>query len=164
MMNNYFRAACAGLVLLAAICVLQGCNRSDRPATYPVRGNVTYRGKPVAGASVTFMGPGAPRAAAGKTDEAGNFQLTTFEPNDGAVAGTHEVTVKKYASEPPQLPQAPADGVVDPEVEAQYTAAMARWLETARFAVPKKYTDRNTSDLRFEVVDGENEFNIELVD
>jgi hypothetical protein len=123
-----------------------------------------YQGKPLTGASVTFMGQGAPRAAIGKTDEAGNFQLTTFEPGDGAVAGTHEVTVKKYASDPPPLPQASPDGTVDPAAERRYTAKMAGWLETARFAIPKKYTDQRTSDLRYEVVAGENDFKIELVD
>jgi hypothetical protein len=129
-----------------------------------VRGTVTYRGKPLAGASVTFMAQGAPRAAVGKTDEAGNFQLTTFEPGDGAVPGTHSVTVKKYTSEPPPLPQVPPDGQLDPSVEERYTQAMAKWYETARFAVPKKYTDQKTTDLRFEVVSGEHDFKIELSD
>jgi len=143
---------------------LPGCSQSDRRATYPVRGTVTYRDKPLEGARVTFLAPGAPRAAGGTTDEAGNFSLTTFEPNDGAIPGTHEVTVKKYETDPPLLPQAPADGELDPSVEAKYTLEMARWTETAKFAVPKKYTDRKTSDLRFEVVNGENDFKIELVD
>jgi len=152
------------ILLLVACCVMPGCNRSDRPATYPVRGNVTHRGKPVAGASVAFLTPGAPRAAVGTTDEAGNFRLTTFEPDDGAIPGTHEVTVKKYDTAPPKLPEAPASGELDPAVEDRYTAELARWTETARFAVPNKYTDRKTTDLHLEVVAGENDFKIELVD
>jgi hypothetical protein len=145
------------------VCALTGCGRSDRPATYPVHGSVKYQGKPVPGASITFMAYGAPRAAVGKTDEAGNFQLTTFEPNDGAVPGMHEVTVKKYTTEPPPMPT-PQQAEADPASADRYTAAMVRWTESARFAVPKKYTDRNTSDLRCEVKDGENKFLIELVD
>jgi hypothetical protein len=130
---------------------------------YPVRGSVIYKGKPVPGASVTFMANGAPRAAVGKTDAAGNFQLTSFEPGDGAVAGMHEVTVKKYTTEPPPMPtQQEADA--DPASADRYTAAMVRWTESAKFAVPKKYTDRNTSDLRYEVKEGDNDFKIELVD
>jgi hypothetical protein len=163
MKNRRFEIAGLWLVL-AACCLIPGCNRSSGPATYPVRGTVTYLGKPVVGASVVFMADGASRAATGKTDGAGAFSLTTLEENDGAVPGTHVVTVKKYDSEPPSLPAAPADGATDPAVEAKYTAAMARWLETAKIAVPMKYTDRRTSDLRRAVVEGENSFEIELVD
>jgi hypothetical protein len=159
-----FRTAGAALLLLVVGCLLLGCNRSNSSATYPVRGTVTYHGQPLGGASVTFMADGASRAAIGKTDETGNFQLTTFKPNDGAVPGTHVVTVKKYDSDPPPLPTAQPDGAVDPAVEAKYTAAMARWLATAKIAVPKKYTTPRTSDLHREVVAGENTFEIELVD
>ncbi|MGD9633737.1 MAG: carboxypeptidase-like regulatory domain-containing protein [Pirellulales bacterium] len=141
-----------------------GCKGSSRAATYPVRGTITYHGQPLAGAAVTFMADGAARAATGKTDEAGTFQLTTFEPNDGAVPGTHVVTVKKYDSDPPPLPAAPANGAADPASEARYTAAMARWQETAKIAVPQKYTNQRTSDLHREVVAGENVFEIQLVD
>lgn len=164
MKNRKLRTASIALFPLAVGCAMLGCNRSDQPATNPVRGTVTYRGQPLAGAAVTFMAEGASRAAVGKTDGAGSFQLTTYEPNDGAVAGTHVVTVKKYDSDPPPLPTSPPDGSADPAEEAKYTAAMARWQVTAKIAVPKKYTDRNTSDLRREVVAGENSFEIELVD
>ncbi len=164
MSNRKFGTAGAALLPLVAGCLLLGCNQSNRPATYPVRGTVIYQGKPLAGASVTFMADGASRAAVGKTDETGSFQLTTYEQYDGALPGTYLVTVKKYGSEPPPLPTAPADGAIDPAGEEKYTAAMARWLETAKTAVPQKYADRRTSDLSREVVDGENSFEIELVD
>jgi hypothetical protein len=164
MCHRKFRTAGAALLPLFAGCLFLGCNRSNGLATYPVRGNVIYHGKPLAGASITFFADGASRAAVGKTDETGNFQLTTYEQNDGAVPGTHVVTVKKYDSEPPPLPTAPADGAIDPAVEAKHTAAMAHWLKTAKIAVPQKYADRNTSDLRRDVVEGENVFEIELQD
>jgi hypothetical protein len=149
---------------MAVICSLPGCNRTDRPATFPVHGKVTYRGKPVADASVTFLAPGASRVAVGNTDESGSFQLSTFEQNDGAIVGTHEVTVKKYEHEPPPIPQAPANGQLDPAVEARFTEELARWQKTAHFAVPKKYTDRKTSDLHLKVEPHENELEVKLVD
>jgi hypothetical protein len=147
-----------------AACVLLGCGGSDKPATYPVRGTVVYRGQPVPGASVTFMGDGAARAATGKTDASGTFQLTTYAANDGAVPGNHLVTVKKYDSDPPPFPTAAADGSVDPATEDKYNAAMARWMATAKLAVPKKYTDPKTSDLQQEVAEGDNSLEIQLVD
>jgi hypothetical protein len=162
MSKRKFRTA--GAVLLAAGCLLPGCNRSNDSATYPVRGSVSYQGKPLPGASVTFMADGASRAAVGKTDAAGHFQLTTFEENDGAVPGTHVVTIKKYDSDPPPLPAIPPGGAVDPADEAKYTAAMARWVGTAKLAIPRRYADRNATDLRREVVAGENSFEIDLVD
>jgi hypothetical protein len=164
MCDRRFRSAGAVLLPLVAGCLLLGCNRSNGPATYPVRGTLVYHGKPLAGASVTFMADGAPRAAIGKTDKTGSFQLTTYEQYDGAVPGSHVVTVKKYDSEPPPLPTAPPDGAIDPVVEEKHTAAMAHWLATAKIAVPQKYADRRTSDVRREVVEGENFFEIELVD
>lgn len=164
MIKSILRPACTSILLAVTCCQLAGCSRSDKPATYPVHGSVVYRGKPLSGAAVAFLAPGSPRVATGKTDDAGNFQLTTFEPNDGAVPGTHEVTVKKYVTDPPPLPAVPPGGEADPAVEARYTMDMARWLETAKFAIPEKYTDRTQSGLRFEVKEGENDFKIELVD
>lgn len=164
MSKRKIRTAGMAMLWLAAGCLSPGCNQADQRSTYPVRGNITYQGKPLAGASVTFFADGASRAAVGKTDAAGSFQLTTYKPHDGAVPGLHVVTVKKYNTEPPPLPTAPPDGEVDPADEAKYTAAMVRWSETAKIAVPRRYTDQKTSDLRREVVAGENSFEIDLAD
>jgi hypothetical protein len=164
MIIRSFRVFGASLLPLFAGCVLLGCHKSSQPPTYPVRGTVIYHGQPVVGAAVTFMADGAARAAIGKTDETGAFVLTTHHQNDGAVPGTHLVTVKKYDSDPPALPAVAADGAVDPKVEAKYLAAMARWQATAKIAVPKRYVDPATSDLRQEVVAGENTFEIVLRD
>ena len=86
----------------AIICLalLSGCwgDASDRPEVVPVRGKVLYENKPVAGARVVFLNDRAPRAAAGETDEQGRYELTTFEPGDGAVPGEHSVLIAMPAS------------------------------------------------------------------
>jgi len=51
---------------------------------------------PVEGATVVFIPQSHQYAAAGTTDTQGRFQLRTFEENDGAVAGSYQVTVKKF--------------------------------------------------------------------
>jgi hypothetical protein len=67
-----------------------GCGR--RPV--PVRGVVTFDGKPLAHACVMFIPqePGG-RDARGFTDADGVFQLSTFRPRDGAFPGLYKVTV-----------------------------------------------------------------------
>ena len=159
----------AAIPLVVAMCfLLIGCTRTDRPAIAPVRGQVTYQGKSVAGASVAFLCPGASRPAVGMTDEAGNYQLTSFEPNDGAMVGTHVVTVNKYSTEPetgvPAI-EPPAGGKSTTkaiENAMRQTALQIEKMDKERPLLPRKYADRSTSDLRKAVVDGDNVINIEL--
>lgn len=167
-MNRTFLAAS---VVCSVVCLVSaGCSRSGRPAVAPVRGQVTYQAKPLARATVAFLCPGAPRLAVGTTDEAGNYRLTTFEPNDGAIIGTHVVTVNIFESDPEEV-------VVgsDPPTSAKLTSksiddAMKRSVrrmqtaEKAKPPLPPRYTERRTSDLRKEVVAGDNIINIDLKD
>jgi hypothetical protein len=121
----------------------------------------------VAGASVAFLAPGAPRFAVGTTDEKGRFRLTTFETDDGAVPGTHVVTVSKLSIQPGPSYEAAGDGRIDSaaiERAMQETAQRLEQAEKAGSGLPPKYANHNTSDLRFEVIAGENEFEIKLVD
>jgi hypothetical protein len=151
--------------LAAAVATCLGCGRSgDRPETAPVDGTVTYRGQPVAGATVSFLAEGAPRAAIGRTDERGRYRLTTFDHEDGAVLGPHVVTV--YKSQGSENIAGP-----DPTLDRDaYLAAMDRAAqqaiaaEQAGSALPAKYADPKTSDLRAEVHEGENDIPLELVD
>lgn len=86
-------------VLLAA-----GCGGPEMAA---VEGKVSFNGKPVKEAQVTFAPvptsadikePG--KAATGFTDEAGRFSLSTFQPHDGAIVGKHRVLVVIDATNP----------------------------------------------------------------
>jgi hypothetical protein len=158
--------------LFAASCLLlAGCSGSGRPATAPVRGQVTYQGKPVAGATVVFLCPGAPRLAVGKTDDEGNYRLTTYEPDDGATIGTHVVTVKKKKREPDASdPRVGAAGqnlqgeALSKAIEKsmQSSAREVAMTEKSGSLIPAKYSQQKTSDLRKEVIEGENVINIEL--
>ena len=99
-----------GFVWLSLI-GLVGCGGSsddnwtkNRPATYPVTGMVIYKGNPLPNATVVFSSQGEnPTAAVGRTDEQGAFSLTTFNDQDGAVAGEHQVliTATKIKGPPP---------------------------------------------------------------
>lgn len=156
------------VLLLGCMLAEAGCSRApSRPATVPVRGRITYRGEPIRHATVTFLAPGAPRLAVGTTDEQGRFRLTTYVPDDGAVPGSHVVTVKSNAVVPSSQSQSGPAAVASPEAieQAMQQAAIAVSKPAGKNArLPPKYGDRKTSDLRVDVADGENSLEIELSD
>lgn len=129
-------------VLYCVIClaILAGCeNNGDLPATYPVTGSVTFKNKPVASGTITFH----PIAADGNPavsliDEQGRFELTTYDKNDGAVPGFHNVTI-----------------VVAPRMDGS-SAGEAD-------VIPAVYNRPETTPLSLEVQsNGSNHFEIEL--
>jgi hypothetical protein len=68
----------------------------NRLPTHPVRGKVTFNGKPVAGAYVVLRSTARGRSqlrADALADEAGSFTLSTYTANDGAPAGEYAATV-----------------------------------------------------------------------
>ncbi len=75
---------CATMVL--------GCGGLDRPERVPVSGRVLIDGEPLTVGNIQILPDGA-RAASGKIDSDGRFEMTTFEPGDGVVPGTHRVVV-----------------------------------------------------------------------
>lgn len=140
--------------------VLCGCGgeASKRPPMGKVKGVVTYKGKPVSDAVVAFNQEHAPRAATGKTDAEGKFQLTTWDTNDGAILGTHKVTVTKSKS---------ILGDKDPATMTP-DEIMKKMQENPKPAleneVPAKYADVKTTPLQISVEAGEKEIKIDLED
>ena len=137
-----------GIVILAAALVwATGCGESGTAPTVKVTGTVMYKSRPLVGVNVTFT-PDKGRPATGTTDPAGKFTLSTFKSGDGAVEGTHKVTITPTAgSEPmPGTPEAAKAGAAKPEF-------------------PPKYRDPSQSGLTATVKKGaENHFKFELTD
>ncbi len=104
-----------------------------------------YRNQPVQDAEVTFVPAKGPMAA-GKTNAQGQFQLSTFTANDGAVAGEHTVLVVKK------------EKYVDPKPsDSPY--------EMFRNLLPARYSSPQTSPLKVTVQpEGPNQFSLELTD
>ena len=85
---------------IGAVC-LTGCGSSG--GTYPVSGKVTYPdGTPLANAQVSFESVTEPIGAVGTSDANGEYKLTTYELNDGAIPGEHRVLVMPP---PPPTPE-----------------------------------------------------------
>lgn len=136
---------------LAMACGCGGGGGKKRPPLGKVSGKVLYKGNPVPEASVTFMTEGAPRAGTGTTNANGEFQLTTFDTNDGAIVGTHKVTITQQAAS--AKPMTPAD-----------LAANGPPPPPKGGNIPDKYKDIKTTPLTNTVDAGKNDITIELVD
>jgi len=81
-----------------SLCICLGCS-SNGPQTYPVTGHVKYKdGKPLVAATVEFQSAGGgvdgkSISARGVTQSDGAYEISTFAPGDGAIAGKHRVLV-----------------------------------------------------------------------
>jgi len=150
--------------VLLMIVLLAGCSGGGGPAnrqpTKPVKVTVTYKGQPVADATITFInqeGEAAP--AFGKTDAQGVAKMKTYVEGDGAVLGQHKVTITKtetVGGGSTALQNSP-DYVPPPEGGAP--------LPTAKSLIPEKYGLLATSNLTADVkADGKNEFTFDLKD
>lgn len=143
--------------IAAASLFALGCAKGpENPTTFPVTGTVTYKGKPVEGANVSFVGDGTARPAYGLTDAQGKFRLSTFGDGDGAIPGKHRVSVTKMNS---------AGGPID---DGSMEAAEKRANQpraAPQSALPERYNDWNRSQLEFTVAETDkNDFTIELKD
>lgn len=138
-------------VLAVAAVALAGCGGGSPTGevvpTVEASGTLTYKGQPLPHYQVVLI-PDNNRPAAGVTDEEGRFTLGTNKAGDGAVAGTHRVTVT-YVGPPNTNPE---EGVMvftpPPEPKVK---------------IDPKYATAQTSGLTVDVPDsGTNELQIEL--
>lgn len=144
------------LALLAVVGVA-GCTGGGGGSAklVPVKGKVTYKGAPVAGATVTFIPSGTGQPATGQTDASGSYSLTTGT-QPGAAVGQYKVTVTKYA--------ASGSTQLTPEDMAKMQKE-GKTLE-AKSEIPGKYAAPQTSGLQATVGQdaSKNVFDFELTD
>ena len=152
------------VTLLLSALVFPGCSGVDtsgRKDVYPVSGKVTMSGGPVANAAVTFSPKAGQPVATGRTDDQGQFALTTYEPGDGAAAGEYAVLVTK--STPSAASAKPAHGV-DVVYNPSHSGGRTKAAQAADTgALPAQYSDWAKTPLSANVEPGgKNEFNFEL--
>jgi hypothetical protein len=127
------------LAPLVTAFIVAGCGTPAGPECEPVKGSITFNGKPLAEAIVVLhpadgdvAGNQKPMAT---TDAGGNFELTTFTRNDGAPVGDYAITIELRAVE---------TGGEEP-------------VRTGRNLLPPRYAKPETSGLKYMVVEGENQ-------
>ena len=138
------RQAAAGAVLLL-VALVAGCSQGEptRRDVFPVTGQVTYQGRPAAGAWVVFHPKAAdanyPQPKA-QVDAQGNFVLSTYAPQDGAPAGDYAVTV-----------------------ELRKLVASGADVEAGPNLLPPQYATPQTTSIAAKVVEGVNTIPIKIV-
>lgn len=148
------------VVYLAVFVGLVGCsgNGGSRIEVAPVSGTVKYNGAAVADATISFSTTA--RSASGQTNAQGEYKLTTFDTDDGAVPGDHVVTIIKLVG---------SDGNAIREMTkedlAKTTNPTADFGKLLKGQLPEKYGDPKKSGLKRTVVKGQtNSFNFDLKD
>lgn len=151
--------------VLVMPCVV-GCGAaSDRQELFKVTGTVTFKGAPVEGATVTFSSPTASRSAKGDTDANGKFSLTTFDTNDGAIAGEHAITIVKVASAGSSGATTEANaiemmkknmGTINPEKTAEsrpQTVLPARYADAKTSKEKRTVSATDVNDFKFDLTE-----------
>jgi hypothetical protein len=137
------RLALFGLMFL----VLAGCG-GGAPTLAPVSGKITFDGKPVANAMVSFIpiGPHSNISSNGRTNANGEYTLTTVKDNKaGALVGKHRVSI-----------------AVDPTVSGDSDLPANLMPKNRPPRIPAKYQGEE-SELSCDVpADGKTDANFEL--
>lgn len=158
------RASAAMFLLAVAALLLPGCGGDTRPKTVPVKGTVTFRGKPLANARVTFYGAKAPMPAVGDTNENGEFELSMYGKGDGALAGENKVTVTMLTAgggAGAMMPLDPTKMATGGSQDLPLKAEVPRDGGKQAVTLPKVYGDSSNTPL-VEQVGPEGNLNVKL--
>lgn len=124
---------CMALAVVPA--TLPGCSDSNLGQ---VSGRITFDGKPLENAMVTFTPVAGGRPASARTDSTGQYELVYSRDAAGAMLGQHTVTISSFAEDVAE------DGTVKVTPEK----------------IPVEYNLGTT--LKADVQGGSNEFNFDL--
>lgn len=159
-----------GLMVVCAFSL--GCGGETQPAVSPVRGHVMLNGVPVEGVDVTFELEDFSKLSIGRTNDKGEYKLSTFKSDDGAIVGDNFVTIREVPKD--------IAGPLTPSIEDMQSGKSgsasgnvlqndpkkvkdAEKLDSAKSKIPSKYANPKSSGLKRTVVAGaKNEFDFEL--
>jgi hypothetical protein len=153
-------------LMMATLAVFAGCETQVQPTT--AGGTVTFDGKPVEGATVSFSPTGeGGQIAVGKTDASGNFTLNTPGIGEGAVPGSYKVSIQKSTEVDPAAatfedPRG-MGGKMTEEQKEQMMSMSDAMKKTYKSELPAKYGSPDNSGFTAEVTEGgDNNFTFEM--
>jgi hypothetical protein len=126
------------LAPLAALLFLAGCGSKSGLDTVPIKGEVTYNGKPLADGTVVYLPEqgSSGRQAMAPIQSDGSFSLTTQTANDGVMKGKYQIVI--FAYEPQSA---------EPKTREEIEALVNKGGSERGFVIPEKYTDPEKSGL-----------------
>lgn len=143
---------------LSALALMVGCSKNTR-----VEGTVKYKGTPVEGALVEFIGSDGMVAGSGQTDSSGKFKLFTSYGKDQIPSGSYKVIVKKATTGPivnmdmNAKQAAGKDAGVDKDYVKQMTGA---GKAAAKSQLPQQFATDKTTTLNASVPGGPYDFDL----
>ncbi len=141
-LTNLLGAIACGAVLLA------GCGSDNKLGTIPIRGAVTYKGKPLTKGIVNYLpAGGGGRAASGPIAPDGTFVLTTQTQHDGVVKGDYQIVIYSYDENPEE-----------PQTREERERLGSSGAGKLKSLIPEKYTKASTSGLTDRVDDNHSGF------
>jgi hypothetical protein len=142
-------------LLISALSITAGCESG--PETAEVAGVVTFNGQKVQEGTVTFYPVKGGRPATGTIQPNGTYELSTFDPGDGAILGEYKVAIeaKKVNGAAPE-PKSFEEELARENASVQPTKASVTWL------VPRRYSSAESSGLIATVNGGSNQIDFNL--
>jgi len=125
--------------------VIAGCGGPSGPDLVECSGTVTFKGDPLAGATVTFMVPNSP-IAMGVTGSDGKFVITTGG-RPGAPVGDAKVGVVKITAAQEAMQTASPDDMRKMAETAMAKGNKSQTYEMPKSEIPEKYTNPQSSGL-----------------
>jgi len=141
-------------VLIIAV-LAAGCGSSDNVTVYPVKGKITFNGKPLVGTGAISLiptGNQAGAAAGGEITEDGTYELTTYKPGDGSMPGEFRVVIHQVVFQ---------EGANTEDGAATGSAAAPPPVPEAD-RIPEIYSHPKNSPLTMKVEAKPNEINLDL--
>ena len=146
----------AAIALAMGMLTLAGCGSGNGLDTVPIKGEVTYNGKPLTEGTVAYLPvkPGTGRSANGPIGPDGTFSMTTQQRDDGVVKGEYNIVIYAYAPHPGE-----------PQTREEHEAMAKAGGIKRGYVIPEKYVMPETSGLADTVDENHSGFKkIELKD